>query len=348
MKKLLALFAMLLASTFFLSGCVEASISYGGEFWNKNPAGFSAIEETTVYDVKVVNTTPSYDAEFKNERLQFDIETGTYTVTLKGVLADVNYYVLETELIVKGKYVYGENEIPVNDYLKTYTKFESRANGFTPIYSKRTTFNEATQTYHYNTSMYSYANGYVESNLRYEYEIIYEGKNAKSNLVYGAPIRDNDTLEIIDEQVIEESYTYNNYNGGAYIENNLINFLPRAFNLKDKFYQQFTTIDVPTHEVKKMHYSVSEISDAVSQQVFEGLTYNYVLNGENQSVESGFPTYRLFSAIDDTFTGAPIELYYASDATTHRHRLIKSYSALNDNMGFIEYTIKSVTLNEGI
>ena len=346
MKKLTTLLALLLASIFLFSGCVSASISYDGEFWNKNPAGFSAIEETTVYDVKVVNITPSYENEIKNEHLKLEITDGTYTVTLKGVLADVNYYTLETELIVKGQYVYGENLIPVDDYVKTYTKFESRANGFSPVYSMRTTYNEKTDKQHYNTTMYSYANGYVESNLRYEYSTEYSGKDATSKLVYGAPIRDKDSGEVINEQTLEETFNYKNYNGGAYIDNNLLAFLPRAFNLKDSFYQEFTTIDVPTHEVKKMLYSVSESSSAVSQQVFENLTYDYIKDGAPQTVESGFTTLRLYSAINDTFTGAPIELYYASDVTTHRHRLIKSYTAINDNMGFIEYTIKSVNLKE--
>ncbi|MBO5850843.1 MAG: hypothetical protein J6R29_00740 [Clostridia bacterium] len=346
MKKLTTLFALLLASLFLFTGCVSASITYDGEFWNKNPAGFTRIEETTVYDVKVVNTTPSYEDEIKNEHLKLEISDGTYTVTLKGVFADANYYVLETELIVKGQYVYGENTIPVDDYVKTYTKFKSRANGFTPVYSMRTTFNEKTGKQHYNTSMYSYASGYVESNLRYEYSIEYSGKDATSKLVYGAPIRDENTNEIIDEQTIEETFTYKNYNDGAYIDNNLITFLPRAFNIKDDFYKGFSTIDVSNHEVKKMFYTVSSSSNSVSQQTFENLTYDYLIDGTLQTVESGFPTLRLYSAIDGTFTGAAIELYYASDASTHRHRLIKSYSALNDNMGFIEYTIKSVNLKE--
>ena len=194
--------------------------------------------------------------------------------------------------------------------------------------------------------MYSYASGYVESNLRYEYSIEYSGKDATSKLVYGAPIRDENTNEIIDEQTIEETFTYKNYNDGAYIDNNLITFLPRAFNIKDDFYKGFSTIDVSNHEVKKMFYTVSSSSNSVSQQTFENLTYDYLIDGTLQTVESGFPTLRLYSAIDGTFTGAAIELYYASDASTHRHRLIKSYSALNDNMGFIEYTIKSVNLKE--
>ena len=349
MKKLLALFALLLASMFIFTGCIGATITYDGEYWFKNPSGFSVIEETSVYDVKVVNITPTYETEIKNEYLQFQIEDGSYVVTLKSVLADVNYYVLETVLKVKGKYVYGEYEIPVDDYLKTYTKFESRAGGFTPIYSKRTTYDESTGKQHYNTSLYSYSAGYVESNLRYEYEVEYKGKNASSKLVYGVALKDEETNEFLGEQTIEESFNYNNYDSGAYIDNNLLTFLPRAFNIKDSFYQEFTTIDVPNHEVKKMLYSASQTTtDSIYQHVFESLTYDYTVNGANQTIASGFNTTRLYSAIDDTFTGAPIELYYASDAETHRHRLIKSYTALNDNMGFIEYTIKSVTVTEGI
>lgn len=354
MKKLMAIFALLLASTFFFTGCVGASITYDGEYWNKNSSAFTAIEETIVYDVTTTYLTPSYESEVKNDFIKLEIEEGTYTVKLTGVLAKVNYYVLETELKIKGQYVLGFNTletpqtIPVDDYLKTYTKFESIENAFKPIYSMRTTYNEATQTKHYNTSVYSYMDGYVESHLAYEYSIEYGGKNAKSNLVYSVPVRDETTNEIIDEQTIEEAFTYNSYDSGAFIDNNLLTFLPRAFNLKDSFYQEFTTIDVPTHDVKKMLYTISQSSSAVSVQVFENLTYNYVLNGEQKTIESGFNTHRLYSAINDTFSGAPIELYYAVDTATHRHRLIKSYTALNDNMGFIEYTIKSVNVTEGV
>ncbi|MBR5439133.1 MAG: hypothetical protein IKV61_02830 [Clostridia bacterium] len=349
MKKLTAIFALFLASMLLLTGCVSTTILYDGEYWNSTPATFQSIEETIVYDVTTTTKTLSSDTEVKNQYLRLIIDEGTYTVTLKGVLAKVNYYELTTELKIKGKYEYGpENSdntvsIPVDDYLKTYTKFESLANGFKPIYSSRTTYNDETQTKHYNTSMYSYMSGFVESHLSYDYSIEYDGKNATSNILKTYLTADEETGEMGEEK-IEDTFNYNNYDGGAYIDNNLITLLPRAFNLEDSFYQEFTTIDVPTHSVKKMLYSVSENSSTVSQFTFDNLTYDYKINDTPQVVESGFTGYLLYAAIDDTFSGTPIELYYATDASFHRHRLIKSYTALNDSMGYLEYTIKSVSL----
>ena len=350
MKKLTTILALLLASMFLLTGCISTSIKYDGEYWNSTPATFQSIEETIVYDVTTTTKTLSSDTEVKNQYLRLIIDEGTYTVTLKGALAKVNYYELTTELRIKGKYEYGpENSedvvsIPVDDYLKTTTKFESRANNFKPIYSSRTTYNEETQTKHFNTSMFSYMEGFIESHLSYDYSIEYDGKNAKSIMTQSQLRIDEETNEITGEDKIEDTFNYNNYDGGAYIDNNLITFLPRAFNLEDSFYQEFTTIDVPTHSVKKMLYTVSESSNAVSQFTFDNLTYDYKIKDVPQTVESGFTAYLLYAAIDNTFSGTPIELYYATDASFHRHRLIKSYTALNDSMGYLEYTIKSVSL----
>ena len=70
----------------------------------------------------------------------------------------------------------------------------------------------------------------------------------------------------------------------------------------------------------------------------------YSLNGvtQDEQVSAG----RLMIAMQDTYTGAVIESYYATDKATHRHRLVRVYTKLNESLGYLCYTLKSVTISE--
>ena len=72
-------------------------------------------------------------------------------------------------------------------------------------------------------------------------------------------------------------------------------------------------------------------------------TFNlkYKLDGSEVGGEE-FKAAKVNTVIDDTFSGRPIEAYYANEHTTHRHRMVKCYTALNESLGYLEYTVKSV------
>ncbi len=339
MKKIKALFLVLLSSLFCLTGCVEKKINFEGEYWNSNPSTFSKIVEELVYDVKVVNVTPSNSKELKNEYVTFEITDGTYTTKLEGFPADTNYYKYVTTLNVKGfyKYYIDEKPIEVNNFLQTEVIFESRANGFKPISSKRTTYNSETGQDNGTTIFFYYNGGFLEHKFKYNYTIDYDGDDAITNSVY---------TYFSDEELVNEfNKTYKDYSDGAYIDNNMLTLLPRAFTLTDGFYQTFKTIDVPSNANREMIFAVSDSEDTVSQYTFT-VDYNYILNGAKVDFNSSIVTAKLLTGINDTFAGANIESYYAVDKTTHRHRMIKSYSTLNDDIGYIEYSLKSASVTE--
>ena len=220
--------------------------------------------------------------------------------------------------------------------MQTEVVFESRANGFKPISAKRTTYNSLTGEEVGATIFFYYQNGYIEHRFKYEYTIDYTESDAKTKLTYTYFSED---IENVTEK------TFKNYSNGAYIDNNLLTLLPRAFNLSDGFHQTFKTIDVPSNANRDMVYAVSNTTDTISQYKL-GVKYDYVLNGSPVSYGDTIDAVRLLTAINDTFSGSSIESYYAIDTATHRHRMIKSYSVINDDIGYMEYTLKSATVND--
>ena len=69
---------------------------------------------------------------------------------------------------------------------------------------------------------------------------------------------------------------------------------------------------------------------------------SYLLNG-NEVGGGELKAAKIKVMINDTFSGTAMEAYYANDHETHRHRMVKCYTALNDSLGYLEYTIKNVT-----
>lgn len=331
MKKFLALILSLFSAIFVLTGCSNKSLILNGRYYQGNLAGDEALKETSVYTVTVVNKTPSNSTEVKNDNVTMVINEGTYVTTLTSasLLSENlnkyrNGYLYETNLSISGKYVINGVDHPFNDEYKTYTYLKSYHENLQPY--------ETTKTVKSSTLLAS--NEYFVDTIEYSYVIKYEDK---ANVDFTVIKDDKNRLSGLDGSV-----SYSNYNDSAFIDNELILFLPRTFNLENNYLQNFQTIDVLSKKIQKLAYTNTIIEDKPDVKTFTLPAYT-LNNGapEDKTVTATHLTVELTG----TYKGAEIEAYYANDQKDMRRNLVKLYTAVNSSLGYLEYTLKSVTRN---
>ncbi len=323
MKKFITLLLITILSIFTLSGCGATTINYDGRYWYPDATATSNIEEEIIYDVKVVNKTASDSTEVKNSKISLVLDEGTFKTTL---IKDGDNYKYTTSLLIKGNYVYDENKYPINDDFTTTTIFTVK--DFTPISS----YKKSNST----TTLVSSNNLFTFVNYGYEYFVNYEGKDAKTVL----------TTKFADGEPTTINKTIKDYNESPYIDNELLIFMPRALKIKDKesINLNFSTIDVISQELTKMTYStISNQNTTLDIKTFDFYYDNVINNQPIVKEENKIEAVKLLASVNDTFSGSPIELYYATNHSQDRHRLVKAYTALNENLGYLEYTIKQAT-----
>ena len=141
MKKFITILLIAIISLFALTGCGETPIGFKAQYWHENisTTDFHSLTEVTVYEVNVVDKTPSNASEVSNEHVKIVLTSGTYVTTLQ-MKEDENkkpYYYYKTELYLEGKYVFESEEKPfVNDVI-TETTFKTIVNDFMPISTKK-------------------------------------------------------------------------------------------------------------------------------------------------------------------------------------------------------------------
>lgn len=323
MKKLLTLTICLLTVLCLLTGCGTESISFQGTYWLSNETlPFGAINEKCTYEVKCVSSSPSNSAELKNNAVSLEITNGEYVTLLTSSYGGEygNHYEYVTTLDISGKYVINGEEFPFTDHTQTKTLFKPIVDSFAPIYSEKVSTCSSTV---------SYGNGgYAMQQFKYDYSVSYSGKNAVTK--YSICDLNNES------KTVSEDITYKKYTKGAYIDNELLLLIPRLFNISSNFYQAFNTIDILSKRNNQMYYSVSaQKSGEPEVKTFSG----YSLNGDQTGDIS---TLKFVTAINETFSGSSIESYYAQNTVGDKHRLIRSYSKINDNIGILEYSLVSV------
>lgn len=323
MKRITALILSLISVLCFLTACSNLPLSLDGRYWQGSVLnGDIPINETCIYDVKVVNSIPSNSTEVKNNLASLVIEEGTFTTHLyNGVYNNNECYVYESTLSIQGKYVIGENEFPINDYTVSKTYLKKFHQYLNPYYSEKEVSN--------NTLIVS-SNAHVVKNYQYKYTIEY-GDKAVVNFT---PLNDTDG----NLNHLKGKFEYANYNDGAFVDNEVIFFIPRAFNLTANYSQSFKTVDAVSKSLQNCSYTTgSESSLDVKTFILPSYTYNDTLE-ENKSIQAA----KLLIKLTDKYDGANIECYYATDYETMCHRLIKRYTTLNSNLGYIEYSLKEV------
>lgn len=324
MKKLITTIILSICLAFTLSGCGQATLDYQGAYWHENSAGFIGYNETNVYSVDVVSTKPSYSTEIKNEYVKLVIEQGDYVTNLKMLKSEEygNHYVYTTSLIIKGKYVFESQEYSFEDDVITTTLFKNFSNGFSPISSKKTSS--------CSTTLLATSTGYDIVKTAYEFTVEYGEKDAilKRTII-------NSLNEESKDQTTIKKYAKNNY-----IDNELLLLMPRAFKYDSPFTKNFDTISAVDKRNISMYFTTANTENKTTISTFET---NYELNGAPASENNSLQAILFTTAIDDTFKGFAIDSYYLIDQATHKHKMIRSYTTLNDNLGYLQYSLVKST-----
>ncbi len=332
MKKFLTSLLIVVISIYALTGCgAIKSMGYKAQYWHANVAttDFLALNEQVEYDVKVVNTRPNNSTEVSNQYLKMEVNNGKY-ITKLIMDRDENgepYYLYETELDLEGKYIVGEEEYPFDNKVTSSTKFKNIISEFKPITSSK----QSTKT----TTATLINQNYVIYDFTYNYTINYGEKDATSRFELNT-LGEKETVPVV------KNSTFKKYNSTPYVDNELLLLLPRAYSYDAGVLAEFSTIDVVTNQKYNMMYNGNNSSNRGPD--IKKFNLSYKLNGEEVGGNE-FETARMSIGISDTFAGSIIEAYYAVDHNVHRHRMVKCYTALNDSLGYLEYTISSATQN---
>lgn len=319
--KKLTLLLVLAVCAFSMTACSSTNLSTDGYLWFKDPSAFKpGWTEECVYDVSFVHTTPNNSTELKADGYSLDVQNGTYTTKLTTFTDNGQYYVYETEFNLTFKYiepnVKDEDEDGNPDYktyVETFTTVTEFKSNLTPVRSEKI-----------------YASSF--SNYKYNYVLNYDGSTAT------AVFKESDYE---GKAPNNQTFTFKKYNKKAYIDNDIILLIPRLFNIDDDFGREFKTVDVLSNKLFDMQlYAYLDNGNLDVKNLA-----NYTLNGVEPTENSAnVSCAHVQITIDDTFSGNPIDCYYAQDRNTHRHRLVETYTRFG-TLGYIKFHLASVTVN---
>lgn len=332
MKKIITAVTALILSAFLFTACSSESLTFDGMYWNKSGEYFTFqknMQEICTYSLSVEHVTEADKNVVKNDDISMSIKPTSYYETTLTAINDGGEckYKYTTHLVLNGSYTVKNNTIEFDDDVFTETLFKLKSDNFLPYYSTR-------------RSSCSYPaldddNGIFLCPISYEQRAEYEGDKVKATIT-----PTSDEFNQLDSVKGTKEYKINK---DTYIDNELITLLPRAFNLSNGVYQKFTTVDYLPNLSRKMIYSTMGNDNVSIANI--GVS-GYKLNGREVDYDALNAT-RVFINIDDTFQGAPIEVYYAKDDenTPHHQRMLLAYSRINSNIGYIKYTLKSTDTN---
>ncbi len=317
MKKFLTLFLSILL-VFSLTGCNKTYIKVESFYWQTQSGYDNTYYEELVYDVTCVNKTISNSTEVSSAQVELVVNEGTYTVISKSVVGldkGSDVICVETVLNVDGKYIDKVNdntELAFVDEITTICYFT--ATNFKPISSSKRVKANSLATQNNKYQLYPY---------EYEYNVTYEGENAK---VEFNEIKDEH--QIIDVDAIK---TYKGATKNAYLDNEMMLFAPRGYNLLNENTTSiyFDSLDVISQTTRGMYFTTATNSD--------GKLTPATITCLNQEIE----TVKVMFYLTGQFTGSPIECYYATK-TQDRNRLILCYTTMYGDLGYLKYTLKEI------
>ncbi len=326
MKKIFILI-LTFCTLFTLSGCGETILQIDGHYWQKSPMGWiDDYKEELEYGIELTKNTRYNSSEVENADIQMviDSENSSYKATVESVKENgVEAYKYTTVTTMKGSYVEkAENgEVyPFEDLIETKCVF--KGSSLEPLYSEKIVKS---------TSLIQTNQGYAVVELDFSYTVTYSGKNATVTFT-----ENKDESNILD---FESERVYKDVLKNAYIDNEVILFAPRGYKIagKNNFSVAFNSLDVVSKKVRSVYFTAVTGDDAASVSVECPAN----INNEDRTVQ----TVRVAVALSGTFTGANIECYYATQ-DSDRKRLIECYTKVNNNLGYLKYSLKNVSVTE--
>ena len=316
MKKFLTLFLSILL-VFSLTGCNKTYIKVESFYWQTQSGYDNTYYEELVYDVTCVNKTISNSTEVSSDQLELVVNEGsTYTIISKSAVDKGGDVIcVETKLSIDGKYIDKANDNTVLAFVDEISSIcYFTATNFKPIYSSKTVKAN---------SISFQVDKYKLLPYEYEYEVTYEGENAK---VEFNEIKDE--YQIID---VDDVKTYKGATKNAYLDNEMMLFAPRGYSLLNENTTSiyFDSLDVISQTTREMYFTTITNSDGKKTPV--------TINCLNQEIE----TVKVMFYLTGQFTGSPIECYYATK-TQDRNRLIRCYTTMYGDLGYLQYTLKEI------
>ncbi|MBO5712626.1 MAG: hypothetical protein J6R88_00275, partial [Clostridia bacterium] len=234
MKKFIALLLSIISALFVLTSCSPTLLILDGKYYQRDKGiGSNYINETCVYDVSVAYQTPYQTTDYTNlnQTAKFVIDEGTLTTNLTNFDSDaqVKYgttgYVYTSTLVVKGKYVINGVEQKIENEVTSKTYFKDFIYNFEPCYSEKQVKN---------STLLNINNEYKVAYYEYGYTVNY-GDKASTEITVT-----NDEFNHLTG--LQGTFDFANYNEGAYVDNEILLFVPRTFNLSNDYSQSFKTV----------------------------------------------------------------------------------------------------------
>lgn len=322
------------AFSVFACACTGNQVSYtlfGGSFWLNSTeiVDVGTVNETCVYDITL---TPAEKAPFTAE---YDDGTALTTKLTNYSENGKNYYKFTVEMVVKGRYKFGDTEVPVDDSIVSECIFSGLKEQFYPLRSSKTVTS---------TSVNYYENSLSFTFFSYKQTVEYsDDKKATVKIEQYNEMPESLKTEELKALVYEAKTTASEdtYDklGSPFIDNELMLFFPRAAELTAGFSVRYNSLDALAKTVRKMSVSVSsEKSDS------EIKLSDYSING-SAAKEKTIVCSNATIAISDSFSGSAQNLYFAkADAKNeNKRRLVQMETQLPYLGGKMVYTLRSVT-----
>ena len=338
MKKIKIVLATLLASlTLFSSACLGGSDSvsyeiFQGSHWLKSAeaTGVEQVNETCTYAVVFEANVP----EDKNAHfLTATLTEGSLVTTLtKDAYEGTACYKFTTSLVVKGTYFYNDMQATIDDEITSEAYFLGINNKLVPLYSKK-----------YNRTTVPVISSLISNpkfgTMEYQTTTVYNLEDKTATVTVTA-------LDASSEgfKVNNSTKTYSNVTSNVFFDNETLLFAPRAAGLSDKgFSSSFYTIDAVSQKVLNIKMTVSS-SNPTSEIEFakNGVEGGAVLDG---ITIQKLPVYNLQLAINDTFSGSALELFFATDTKNHYRRLVQYKQQLAYSAGTFVFTLANASTN---
>lgn len=322
-KFFLILMAAVLA--FSVSACTSNQKTYSllsGSYWLSDPSvsEVGAVNETCVYDI-------SFLPQDDDTPVKAEI-TGTLTTTLtRETYNDTPCYKFTAKVNTTGKYIFGQNEYPVEDEMSSECYFLGMSDKLFPLASSKTVNGLTPQ---------KTGDVFTFHRVAYSVSTVYDYKNGKATVTVTPDDRSEKGYEVPKSERTYEKLSAKN----TYFDNESLFMIARSCNLEAGFSARFTSIDALSGKANVLTLSVD--TSAASKEISLS---DYTLDGVTQGTEQSpkkITCDNVQIAISDTFSGNPLLLSYASD-NANRKRLIEMTTYLPYLAGKLNYRLKSVT-----
>lgn len=348
MKKIALLLVCVLCSSLFIGCNKTANSEFNGTYWLDNSTyqdvqdGFYERIEYKVASIEKDGNFAPQLGEINPEYLDFYVDTdkSSYVTELEG---KDGAYVYKTTLTIYGEYSYGESGsyLVEGDVIETETTFKGLKDDFACIKSVKKVKNT------YPTEQIPTDNSEFLT-INADFTISYGDKNATLTVDAKDEISKSLLSAVLEPVIIRK------YNKKDYIDNELMLLLFRAFQYDKSLNYNFFTVESASGVLKEVigsakTDSLAQSSEEASTTANQTVELNCTIDGSK--FKRSFNTFGVTLKTTGEFAQTVALAYYAksigddtSDTQNNsRHYMIRCYTPMIYNTGYLVYTLDKVT-----